>query len=465
MRAFLIVLALFGALFLNGCTMIPAYQRPALPVADSWPDGVHGEGTSSPDNIGWETFFQDETIALLVRTALENNRDLGMALLNIERARAMYQIQRADLLPTVNVSGSSANQSVPPEISATGQRIMSRQQSVSVGFTSFELDLFGRIRSLKESALQQYFATEEAAKSAQLSLVAEVVSAYLRLTADREILELARTSYENRKEVYELISKQFEFGVTSQLDLNQARTTMEEARVMVAQYKTVVAQDENALVLLLGTGIPAEAKMASRLAEVRALPDLDPGMPSELLLRRPDIMGAEYTLLAANANIGAARANFFPRIGITTSLGTISPEWSNLFTAGAETWIFTPSVTLPVFDTGRNIANLRVSETDKEIAILQYEKSIQTAFREVADQLAQKANIGEQLAAQESHMQAAKGTYDLSLARYNAGIDAFISVLDAQRTYTGAQQNMINTRLLRETNMLNLYKALGGGWY
>ena len=464
MRAFLLITALAGAFLLNGCTMIPTYERPLLPVPDSWPASAEAAAEASPENIAWQEFFQDETIRALVATALVNNRDLGVALLNIEKARAMYQIQRADLLPTVNASGSSTNQRMPTDLSTTGESYISRQHSVSVGFTSFELDLFGRIRSLKESALQSYFATEEAAKTTQLSLVAEVAAAYLRLVADREILALAETSYENRKEVYDLVFKQFEFGITSELAVHQARTGVEDARVMAAQYRTVVAQDQNALVLLLGSQIPSELPLAEKLSDVAGIPDLAPGMPSELILRRPDIMASEYRLLSANANIGAARANFFPRLSITSNLATISPEWSNLFTGSAASWLFAPAAVLPIFDTGRNIANLRVSEADKEIAVLQYEKAIQMAFREVADALAQRANIDEQLDGQESLVAAAKAGYDLSLARYNAGIDDFLTVLDAQRTYTNVQQGLINTRLLRETNALGLYKALGGGW-
>jgi multidrug efflux system outer membrane protein len=287
MRVFLLTAFFWGALALPGCTMIPAYERPLLPVPDSWPAGAETPGDSSPDNIGWRDFFEDETTRALIAAALANNRDLGVALLNIQKARAMYRIQGADLLPTVNLGGSSTNQRMPDDLSASGEAYVSRQHGVPVGFTAFELDLFGRSRSLKESALQSYFATEEAAKSTRISLVAEVAAAYLQLTADREILSLAQASHENRKEVHDLVAKQFEFGIASELAVHQARTGVEEARVMAAQYKTIVAQDENALVLLLGSGIPPEAAPAEKLADIAALRDLSPGMPSELILRRP----------------------------------------------------------------------------------------------------------------------------------------------------------------------------------
>lgn len=464
MRVTILIATIMALLMLNGCTMIPRYERPLLPVPEAWPASAEAAMVSAPENISWETFFPDETMRVLIRTALDNNRDMRIALLNIERARALYYIQQADLLPTINAGADMTVQHQPSEYTATRVQGITRQYSVTVGFTSYELDLFGRVRSLRESALQSYLATEEGAKSTQVSLVSEVVGAYLQLVTDRETLVLARDTYENRKEVLKLLESQFEFGVASQLEVNQAKTGVEEARVMAAQYETRVAQDTNALTLLLGTAIPTDLPLASRLADVPRLPDLSPGLPSELILRRPDIIGSEHQLLAANANIGAARANFFPRIGISSSIGTITPEFNDLFSGGSGTWLFSPVVTLPLFDTGRNLSNLWVSEADRDIAVATYEKTIQAAFREVADALAQRANIGEQLAGQTALVEAAQTTYDLSLARYDAGIDTFLTVLDAQRTLMSAQQGLINAYLLREVNVLNLYKALGGGW-
>ena len=460
---------ILSSAFLSGCTLMPRYERPELPVEAAWPDSAkmtdeERDAADAAANRPWKEFFKDPTIVALVENALVNNRDLRVAVLNIEKVRAQYQIQRADLLPTINAVGQSSAQYLNKAVSNAGEAIIKRQYAASVGFTAFELDLFGRIRSLKESALQQYFATEEAARSAQVSLVAEVVGAYLQLVADKEILSLARSTYENRKASYELVYRMYEMGLTSQLTVNQAKTIMEEARVASAQYEVIVAQDENMLVLLLGSPIPEGVKLAENLREVERLPDLPPGLPSDLMQRRPDILAAEHNLQAMNASIGAARANFFPSISITSSIGTIAPQFHDLFSRGAGTWLFEPQAVLPIFDTGRNWARLKVAEADRDIAVADYEKSIQVAFREVGDALAQRANIGEQLDAQKSLVEATEASYDLSQSRYEIGLDSFINVLDAQRSLFSAKQGLINTVLLREANMLNLYKSLGGGW-
>ncbi|CAK7069359.1 MAG: Outer membrane protein OprM [Desulfovibrio sp.] len=464
----LLALAVFSVA-LSGCTLMPRYERPELPVESAWPDSgkVSDEALNAADgatNRPWKEFFKDQTVAILVETALLNNRDLRVAVLNIEKVRAQYQIQRADLLPTINAAGQSSAQYLNKAVSNAGEAIIQRQFTASVGFTAFELDLFGRIRSLKESALQQYFATEEAARAAQVSLVAEVVSAYLQLVADREILALAKSTYENRKASYNLVERMYEMGLTSQLTVNQAKTVMEEARVASAQYEVRVAQARNMLVLLLGAPVPENAVIAENLKDVERLPDLPPGLPSDLMQRRPDILQAEHALQAMNASIGAARANFFPSISITSSIGTIAPQFHDLFSSGAGTWLFQPQAVLPIFDTGRNWARLKSAEADRDIAVAQYEKSIQSAFREVADALAQRANIGEQLDAQRSLVEATQASYDLSESRYEIGLDSYINVLDAQRSLFSAKQGFINTVLLREANVLNLYKSLGGGW-
>lgn len=462
----LFVLAVSAA-GLSGCTLMPGYQRPELPVAKAWPASARaedGEAAGSAANVAWKEFFQDPTMAALVETALANNRDLRVAALNIEKVRALYQIQRADLLPTINATGLSSAQYLNKAVSSTGEAHIQRQYAANVGFTAFELDLFGRIRSLNESALQQYFATEQAARSAQVSLVAEVAGAYLQLVADRELLSLSRSTYENRKNSYELVSRTFEMGLTSQLTVNQAKTIMEEARVAAAQYEVRAAQDENVLVLLLGAPIPEGVKLAENLDEVKGLPDMPAGLPSDLLHRRPDILMAEHNLQAMNANIGAARANFFPSISITSNIGTVAPQFHDLFSRGAGTWLFQPQAVLPIFDTGRNWARLKSAEAERDIAVAEYEKAVQGAFREVADALAQRTFIGEQLAAQQSLFEATQGSYELSQSRYDIGLDSYINVLDAQRSLFSARQGLINTALLREATMLNLYKALGGGW-
>ena len=453
----------------SGCSLAPRYERPELPVEADWPESarISDEERDAADaavSRGWRVFFKDPAIIGLVETALANNRDLRIAMMNIEKVRAQYWIQRADQLPTINASGVASNQYLNKTISPMGEAVISRQYQASVGFTSFELDFFGRVQSLKESALQQFLATEETAKSVQISLVAEVVQAYLQLTAQKELLALARSTYENRSKSYDLTRRMFDLGLTSQLTVNQARTIVEEARVASAQFETAVGQAENMLVMLLGAPIPEGLALAANLREVTMLPDIPSGLPSDLMQRRPDIMAAEHRLMAMNANIGAARANFFPSFSITGALGSIAPVFHDLFSRGGGTWLFEPRAVLPIFDTGRNWATLKVSEADRDIAVATYEKSIQTAFREVADALVQRATIGEQLDAQKSLVEATEATYALSQSRYEIGLDSFINVLDAQRSLFGSRQGMINTILLREVNALNLYKTLGGGW-
>ena len=466
---FCLLAAIIASFALSGCTLAPRYERPDLPVDTAWPESARltdeqqGAADAASNRL-WREFFKDPAVVLLLETALANNRDLRLAILNIEKVRAQYWIQRADQLPTINASGSASNQYLNKAVSQRGEAGISRSYQASVGFTAFELDLFGRVRSLKESALEQYFATEEAARSAQVSLVAEVVSAYLNLTAQRELLALARSTYENRKESYDLTRRMFDMGLTSQLTVNQARTIVEEARVAAAEFEVRAAQAENMLVMLLGAPIPEGVKIAENMRDIQMLPDLTPGLPSDLMQRRPDIIAAEHRLKSMNANIGAARANFFPTLSITSSIGTIAPQYHDLFSTGAGTWLFQPQAVLPIFDTGRNYATLKVAEADRDMAVTTYEKTIQTAFREVADALAQRANIGEQLEAQKALVEATEATYTLSQSRYEIGLDSFINVLDAQRSLFTAKQGMINTVLLRESNALNLYKALGGGW-
>lgn len=466
---FFVTACFMAVMLFSGCTLAPHYERPELPIDSAWPESAkltdeERDAADAATNRPWRTFFQDPALVTLIEIALENNRDLRVAMLTIEKVRAQYWIQRADILPTINAVGQSSAQYLNKAVSNRGEALISRQYAASVGFTAFELDLFGRIRSLKESALQQFFATEEAARSAQVSLVGEVASAYLRLAADREILALARSTYENRKTSYDLIYRTYEMGLTSQLTLNQAKTIVEEARVAAAQYETRVAQDENMLVQLLGAPVPEGLQLAQTLADVKMMPDLPPGLPSDLLQRRPDIVSAEHQLQSMNANIGAARANFFPTLSITSSIGTVAPVFHDLFSRGAGTWLFEPQAVLPIFDTGRNIARLRVAEADRDIAVASYEKTIQTAFREVADALAQRANIDEQLDAQKALVEATRASYVLSQSRYDIGLDSYINVLDARRSLFNAQQGLINTELLRETNSLTLYKTLGGGW-
>jgi multidrug efflux system outer membrane protein len=449
--------------------MAPTYTQPAAPAPTAWPGGpaykAHDAATSQKPlaEIPWQEFFVDPQLRKLIDLTLENNRDLRVATLNIERSRAQHQIRRADLLPQVDASGGANFQRIPETLSGTGRAMTVDQYSVGLGVSSYELDLFGRVRSLKDQALEQYLATEQARRSVQISLVSQVAVTYLALAADIERLQLAKETLTNQQESYKLSKNRFEAGVTSFLDLNQARTTVDTARVDIARYTTLVAQDENALSLVVGSPVPADLLPQSLSESLTSLRDLSPGLPSEVLLSRPDILQAEGQLKGANANIGAARAAFFPRITLVSSIGFGTDDLAGLFKPGSFAWKFAPQITLPIFDGGGNRAKLTVAEVDRDIAVAQYEKAIQTAFREVADALALRGTIDEQLAAQQSLTDATAESLTLSQARYEKGVDSYLTVLDSQRSLYGARQNLIGTRLARLANLVTLYKVLGGG--
>ena len=466
LRGATVALALLA---LSACTMAPSYTRPDAPVPANWPNGpAYKDSTAkSADkavtDIKWQVFFINEQLQKLIALALDNNRDLRIATLNIERSRALYRIQRADLFPTVNATGNGIEERVPAVLSPTGQPVTGHQFNVNLGFSSYEIDLFGRVRSLKDKALEEFFATEEARRSVQISLVAEVASDYLTLAADIERLKIAQDTFKSQQSSYNLIQRRFEAGVSSELDLRQAQTTVDSARVDIARFTGQVAQDENALALVLGSPVPADL-LPSGLSAITALKELSAGLPSDVLQRRPDIVQAEHLLKAANANIGAARAAFFPSITLTTSIGASSAQLSGLFKGGAAVaWSFAPQITLPIFDAGRNRANLKVTEVDREIFLSQYEKAIQSAFREVADALAQHGTLEDQMEAQQSLTDATAKSYFLSQARYNNGIASYLDVLDSQRSLYSAQQGLITIRLSRLINLVTLYKVLGGG--
>jgi len=463
------VIAVFILLTLSACaSMAPKYTRPEAPVPSEWPTGpAYKDGEVTPGgayatDIKWEEFITDERLQKLIALALQNNRDLRIAALNIEMSQALYRVQRADLFPSINASGSAVGGRTPGVLSATGEPVNVHQYSVNLVSSAYELDLFGRVRSLKDQALEQFFSTEEARRSLQISMVAEVTSDYLTLAADKEHLKIARDTFENQQAAYNLIKSRFEAGASSELDLRQAQTSVDTARVDIARFTSQVAQDENALSLVVGSPVPADL-LSSELIAVTAPTEFSAGLPSEVLQRRPDIMQAEHLLKAANANIGAARAAFFPMITLTTSIGLSSDQLSGLFKGGTGTWLFAPQITLPIFDAGRNRANLKVSEVNREIFLAQYEKAIQTAFREVADALAQRGTLGNQLEAQQSLTDATAQSHRLSLARYEKGISSYLNVLDSQRSLYSAQQGLIDVRLSRLTNLVTLYKVLGGG--
>ncbi len=442
------------AMALAGCmSLAPKYERPAAPVAASFPaTAATGAAAAS---IGWKRYFADARLQQLIDLALANNRDLRVAVLNIEQARAQYRIRRADQLPTVNlgVSGSrvpGADDSITSTYSA------------GLAVSAFELDLFGRVRSLSDAAQAQFLATEEARRGVQISLVASVANAYLSLLADDELLALTRQTLGAREESLKLIQLKYDNGVVSKLDLQQGLSLVDAARVALAQQQRQRAQDINLLTLLVGQPLPAASAPALSLATT-ALAELPAGLPSDLLAVRPDIRAAERQLMGANASIGAARANFFPRISLTGSAGSASSELSGLFKSGSFGWTFAPQAILPLFDHGRNSANLAGAKAGRDIAVAQYEKAIQTAFREVSDALAGQATYGEQLRAQRAVAAAEEERYKLSDLRYRSGAASYLDLLDAQRSLFAAQQAAVQANLQRLQNQVTLYRVLGGG--
>lgn len=461
------ILALaFAAVATSACTTLaPDYLRPAAPVPAAWPAGTAATATDAgAAGIAWHEFFADERLRQVIARALEHNRDLRVAALNIEQARAQYRIQRADQFPALDLSASQNAQRVPGDLNPGGTSQVSRQYGVTVGIASWELDFFGRVRSLRDAALERYLASEEAHHSARVSLVAEVAGAWLQLAADRERLDLAGRTLQTRRKTLELTRASFEAGAASALELRQSQGEMERARADVAAFSARVAHAENALALLTGDPLPTGWLPARLDATVARLAELPAGLPAETLAHRPDIVAGEHRLRAANADIGAARAAFFPRITLTASAGTASSELGGLFDGGSGTWSFLPQLTLPIFEAGRLAASLDVAEVRRDIAVAEYERAIQVAFREVADALAERATLDEELDARQMLLAAARESHRLSEARYEAGVDSFLVLLDAQRTLYGAEQELIATRLAEAANRVTVYKVLGGGW-
>ncbi|MCL1926447.1 MAG: efflux transporter outer membrane subunit [Syntrophorhabdaceae bacterium] len=460
-------IAFAGLFFFGGCTLAPKYTRPDLPIPEEWPtgssynDALVSANAASVVDMPWKEVFPDARLQRVIDMALEGNRDLRIAVLNVERARALYGVQRAELLPTIEATGRGSVRQVPADLSGVNRIVRPEEYSVNLGLTSWEIDFFGRIRSLKDAALEQYLASEQARRSARILLVSGIANAYFSLAADQETLKLALSTIETQQAVYDLIKKRFDVGVSPELDLRQAQTRVDAARADAAFYTRKVAQDRNALDLLVGTRVPDDL-FPEDLDSIVPPADIVAGLPSEVLLRRPDIMQAENLLRAANANIGAARAALFPRISLTASLGTASADLSRLFGSGQGVWEFTPKAVLPIFD-ARAWAALDVVKAEREILKAQYEKAVQTAFREVADALAIGGTIEEQFAAQKSFTEAVADTYRLSNLRYEKGIDSFLGVLDAQRSLYAAQQALISTRLACLSARITFYAILGGG--
>ncbi|WP_029695754.1 efflux transporter outer membrane subunit [Comamonas badia] len=474
-RPLLSAAALAASLFLVGCaSLAPELPQAAPETPAQWPlppttgattylstaqtaPADTDASTVAAADIGWRDFFADARLQELIARALHNNRDLRTAVLNVEKARAQYGIQRADRLPSLG-AGAQA-------VRSGGDAPQVPQIYTANLNAQFELDLFGRVRSLTDAALARYLATDEARRATQLSLVAQVAQVYLALGTDQALQGIAQATYENQQASYKLTEQRKRLGAVSALDLSQARTLLETARTDAARFAGQVAQDINALTLLVGQPVEAALLPAKRLdPQASGLQALPAGLPSEVLLLRPDILQAEQQLRAANANIGAARAAFFPSISLTASAGTSSTELSGLFNNGSFGWSFIPSINIPIFQGGRLQAGLDSSIADRDIMLAQYEKSIQSGFREVADALALSHTLAEQGRAQKALLDAASQAHALSEARYKAGQDSYLTLLDAQRTLYAAQQSLAATELQTQSNRVTLYKVLGGGW-
>ena len=453
-------------LLLGGCTLAPRYQRPDLPVARILPDTQQGNASAATKEtvidaeLGWRDFFIDPQLQQLIQTALANNRDLRTSALNIESYQAQYRIQRSALFPSINGEGGGSKQRT-----LNGDNYVTAETySASVGVTAYELDFFGRVRSLKDKALEQYLGMEETYRSNRISLVAEVTTAYLSWLADRELLIVTKDTKKIEEESFHLIEQRTREGLATQLDLAQARTSLETAKANLAKYNRQVAQDLNNLTLLLGTSLPASLAEKNSMGEQMALSAVPPQLSSQVLLQRPDIMAAEHQLKGAHAQIGAARAAFFPSIRLTANAGKISGDLSDLFDGNSGSWLFSPSVNLPIFTAGRLEAELDVAKISKDISVAQYEKAIQTAFREVADALVASETYREQLVAQKANLMANQEYYVLAKDRYLQGVDSFLTLLDAQRSLYSARQNYLNLQLAQQVNQVAVYKVLGGGW-
>jgi len=457
-----------------GCTLAPKYERPAAPVSGTFPQGgvydtqpvpeagarsAHGQAAT---DIGWRDFFVDERLQRLIEIALKNNRDLRVSVLNIQAARAQYQITRAELFPALQAAASQSKSRTPRNLSFQDRTI---SNSYSVGLNaSWEIDFFGRIQSLKDQALAQYLATAQARKAAEIALVASVADQYIGVLGFDEALKVTQDTLRTAQDSYNITKLQYETGTGSELDLRQAETVVEQAKANLQTEARARAQAENALVLLVGEPLPDDLPSGRDLHSQELLTDIPAGLPSDLLTRRPDIMEAEQQLLAANANIGAARAAFFPRVTLTGDFGTLSPTLGGLFKPGSAAWSFAPQITLPIFEGGANRANLDLANVQKNIQIAQYEKAIQTAFREVADGLAARGTFDQQIAALERDTFAEQRRLDLSDLRYRNGVDSYLAVLTAQTDLYTVQLLLTNARVQRLSNLVDLYQALGGGW-
>lgn len=477
----MITAAVAGLLLITaGCSFIPEYRQPEMPVADTWPDNDPkadpGSGQAAAD-IAFQDYFTSRTLQQIIAMALENNRDLKVALLNIEQAKAAYRIKKSDELPVISGNAGVSREAIPEDSSSSGKPYTAdTSMSAGLGITAYELDFFGRVKSLSQSALETYLATREAASSTRIALVAQTADAFVNLLAQRKLQHLAQKTYKAQKATYDVIKSQYDEGSTDQLAMAQAATATQSAKVSIYQYKRLAAQAENALVYLAGPGVydlikapeSSESSESSESPEsiddIGFLTQLPAGLPSRILLARPDIQAAEHQLKAANADIGAARAAMYPTISLTGSLGFASQGLSYLFDPSRSlSWAFSPSVTIPIFNREGLKASLDAATVGEKIAAAQYEGVIQTAFREVADQLVARKHYKDQLDAQNALVSATRDAYKLSKARYDNGIDNFLTVLDSHRSLFSAEQGVIALKQAYLSNLINLYKVMGGG--
>jgi len=450
---------------LGACNLDPAYHRPAPPVPASFPQGPsYAPPAAGPAAamVGWRAFFTDPDLKAVIETALANNRDLRVAVANIQSAQAQVAVQRSALFPSIGGNVGATYQQTPNTFVPGGGSLKLDLYSASIGFSNWELDLFGRTRSLTRAAYDQFLAEEDNRRAVQVSLIAETATAWFTYASDRDLLAVAQQTLAAQQASLDLTRARFDGGVASELDVHQAETGVQAARADVASFTTNLAQARNALDLLVGAPVP-DARLPKTLPESGGVAEVQAGLSSEVLLTRPDVLQAEHQLLSANANIGAARAAFFPQIGLTANVGQESAGLSKLFAAASRTWLFEPNLAVPIFEGGRNLGNLKSAKAERDAAVAQYEKAIQGAFRDVADALARQGTIGEQVSAEQALVGAASQALTLTNARYERGIDPYLNVLIAQRTLYTAQQALIDTVLTRLTNTVSLYRALGGG--
>ena len=450
-------------LVLSACQLAPEQQAIELPVPNAYASAALGSGTAAAE-LHWQQFFNNPKLQQLIELSLANNKDLQIAALNVQRVRSLYQIEDSALYPSLDLNASGTRQRLPADLTGTGNAQINQQYSATVGITSYELDFWGKVRNQSEQALQQLYSSEQAQLSSQISLVAELANAWLTYAADQQLLELAAHTLHSQQKTLELTEQSYNLGAASALTLQQVKSTVATAKVDIARYQRLVARDKNALDVLTGTQVTADLLPDQPLSKLLQLPELPAGLPSDLLQQRPDLKAAEHDLLAANANIGIAKAAFFPSISLTANAGSASAELDNLFKGGSGSWSFIPSINLPIFNMGRTQANLEVAEAQQQVALATYQQKIQQAFREVSDGLADREGYAAQLQAQQDLANSNQQSFLLSEARFKQGADSYLQVLDAQRSWYSAQQQLISGQQALLASQISLYKVLGGGW-